>query len=212
MSEGTRTYRSAVRDEQSRATRRRIVDAGAELFVAQGYVATTIDAIAERAGVSRRTVFTSVGGKATVLKLAFDWMLAGDDAPVAIADRPDVREMMQGTDPAQVLSAWTAMNAAINRRVAALHHVVVVAADSDPDAAALLATTDEQRIEGAQSVVERIHELGGLQPELDVRTAAAIADVLIDPTLYRRLVGLRRWSFARYVQHLQRIARVSLLQ
>ena len=71
-----RPYRSALRDEQSRATRRRVVDAGAELFVERGYVPTTIDAIAERAGVSRRTVFTSVGGKAAVLKLAFDWTLA----------------------------------------------------------------------------------------------------------------------------------------
>ena len=67
MTGGGRQYRSALRDEQARATRRRIVDAGAALFVESGYVPTTIDAIAERAGVSRRTVFTSVGGKAAVL-------------------------------------------------------------------------------------------------------------------------------------------------
>ena len=54
MTEGARPYRSALRDEQSRTTRRRIVDAGGELFVAHGYVPTTIDAIAERAGVSRQ--------------------------------------------------------------------------------------------------------------------------------------------------------------
>ena len=95
MTDGPRPYRSALRDEQSRVTRRRIVDAGAELFVERGYVPTTIDAIAERAGVSRRTVFTSVGAKAAVLKLAFDWTLAGDDEPVAIADRAEVQRMMR---------------------------------------------------------------------------------------------------------------------
>jgi AcrR family transcriptional regulator len=52
------------------------------LFVERGYAPTTIEAIAERAGVSRRTVFTSVGGKADLSKLAFDWTLAGDDEPV----------------------------------------------------------------------------------------------------------------------------------
>ena len=88
-------YRSALREEQARATRRRIVDAGRELFLQRGYGPTTIDAIAERAEVSRKTVFTSVGGKAVVLKLAFDWALAGDDEPVALADRPEVRRMMQ---------------------------------------------------------------------------------------------------------------------
>ena len=62
-----RPYRSALRDEQARATQRRIVAAGHDLFVEQGYAPTTIDAIAARAGVSRKTVFTSVGGKAAGL-------------------------------------------------------------------------------------------------------------------------------------------------
>ena len=211
MSDGSRPYRSALRDEQSRTTRRRIVDAGGELFVTHGYVPTTIDAIAERAGVSRRTVFTSVGGKAVVLKLAFDWTLAGDDEPVAIGDRPEVRHMMDGEDPAELLTAWMAMNATINRRLAPLHHVLVVAADADPDAAALLATTHDQRIDGAQGVIARLAALGGLQPGLDPNQAAAIADVLIDPTLYGRLIDLRGWSFTTYVEHLQRIAAASLL-
>jgi AcrR family transcriptional regulator len=212
MTDRSRPYRSTVRDEQSRATRRRIVDAGGELFVAHGYVPTTIDAIAERAGVSRRTVFTSVGSKAVVLKLAFDWTLAGDDEPVAIADRPEVQRMMAGEDPAELLAAWMAMNAAINRRIAPLHHVLVVAADADTDAAALLAATDDQRIDGAQRVSERLADLGGLKTGLEPNRAADIADVLIDPTLYRRLVELRGWSFPAYVEHLERIANASLLR
>ena len=212
MTDATRPYRSALRDEQPRVTRRRIVDAAAELFVERGYVPTTIDAIAQRAEVSRRTVFTSVGGKAAVLKLAFDWTLAGDDEPVAIADRPEVQQLMQGEDPAALLAGWMAMNAGIARRLAALHHVLVVAADADPDAAVLLATTDEQRGEGARAVVGRIADLGGLRPGLDQTEAAAIADVLIDPMPYRRLVVLHGWAFETYVEHLQRIAAASLLR
>jgi len=46
-----------VRDEQARRTRRAIVIAAHDLFLAQGYAATTIDGIAEAAHVSRRTVF-----------------------------------------------------------------------------------------------------------------------------------------------------------
>ena len=119
------------------------MDAADELFVARGYGPTTIDAIAERAGVSRKTVFTSVGGKAALLKLAFDWTLAGDDEPVAVADRPEVQQLMRDEDPSALLEAWIAMNADIAQRIAPLHHVLVVAADSDPDAAELLATTDQ---------------------------------------------------------------------
>jgi AcrR family transcriptional regulator len=211
VSAGPRPYRSALRDAQSRATRRRIVDAAAELFVARGYGPTTIDAVAERAGVSRKTVFTSVGGKAALLKLAFDWTLAGDDEPVAIADRPAVRAMMQGEDPGALLAGWIAMNAAIARRIAALHHLLVVAADADPDAAALLAAADQQRAHGARAFAGRLDAIGGLRPGVDLDRAAAIAEVLMDPMPYRRLVVMRGWTFEAYVEYLQQVAAVSLL-
>ena len=212
VSGGPRPYQSALRDQQARATRRRIVGAALELFSERGYGLTTIDAIAERAGVGRKTVFTSVGGKATMLKLAFDWTLAGDDEPVAIADRPEVRRMLEGTDAAALLDAWIAMNAHIARRLARLYHVLVVAADRDADAAALLTTTDEQRAEGARAVMRRLDALGALRRGLDVDRAADIADVLIDPMPYRRLVAMRGWSFEAYVEHLQRTAAASLLR
>ena len=61
---------------------------GRDLFVERGYAATTIDAIAERAEVSRKTVFTSVGGKAARAQARLRLGLAGDDEPVPIADRP----------------------------------------------------------------------------------------------------------------------------
>ena len=54
-----RAYRSTAREESAGRTRRRIVEAAAELFVERGYAGTTIDAVAEKAEVSRRTVFTS---------------------------------------------------------------------------------------------------------------------------------------------------------
>ncbi len=206
-----RPYRSTLRDEQSRATRRRIVDAGAELFVERGYVPTTIDDLAERAGVSRRTVFTSVGSKADILKLAFDWTLAGDDEPIAIADRPVVQQLMQADDPVDVLEPWIAMNANINERIATLYLVLVVAADADPDVANLLATSDEQRLDGARQVVGRVAEVGGLRPDLTIDEAAAILDVLIDPMNYRRLVALHQWTPDTYTRHLQTMATASIL-
>jgi AcrR family transcriptional regulator len=75
MAEGTRSYSSALRADQARQTRRRIVDAAAELFAERDYTGTTIDAIAAAAGVSRKTVFDSVGGKAQLMKLAYDFAI-----------------------------------------------------------------------------------------------------------------------------------------
>src|SRR4051794_29818276 len=47
--------------------RRRIADAARELFASQGYDRTTVDAIAERAGVARRTFFRYFRSKDDVI-------------------------------------------------------------------------------------------------------------------------------------------------
>ena len=65
-----RTYSSDLRDDQARRTRRQIVAAAGDLYAADGFASTTVDAIAAKAGVSRKTVFTAVGGKVALLKLA----------------------------------------------------------------------------------------------------------------------------------------------
>src|SRR5580704_2962794 len=46
-----------LRERKRRETRRRLAETGLRLFLERGYDETTLDAIAEAAGVSRRTVF-----------------------------------------------------------------------------------------------------------------------------------------------------------
>ncbi|MET8421860.1 hypothetical protein ACWD7C_38385 [Streptomyces sp. NPDC005134] len=50
-----------------------------------GERATSIDAIAEAASVSRSTVFTAAGDKPYLLKTVYDQAVVGDDQPVALA-------------------------------------------------------------------------------------------------------------------------------
>src|SRR5271163_4337566 len=81
-------YRSLLRTEQAAATRRLVLDAATRLFVERGYAATSIDAIAEAAGVGRSTVFAAAGGKSWLLKTAYDRAIVGDDEPVPLLQRP----------------------------------------------------------------------------------------------------------------------------
>src|SRR3954453_199790 len=94
MSPVRRPYHSTLRADQARATRRAVVSAARDLFVELGWSGTTIDAVAAHAGVSRKTVFTSVGGKAALLKLALDWALVGDDEPVPLSARQVIAELV----------------------------------------------------------------------------------------------------------------------
>jgi AcrR family transcriptional regulator len=210
VAEASRPYRSALREEQARATRRRIVAAGRELFVTQGYGPTTVDAIAERAGVSRKTVFTSVGGKAALLKLAWDWTLAGDDEPVPMAERPEIIAVFTETDPGPLITGWTRLQTGIAARLAPVLHVLTVAADGDPDVAALQAFNERTRMRAARTFVERLEAVGGLRPDLSVERATDIAAVFMDPVPVRRLVLDGGWTVDEYAALLDRLATAAL--
>jgi len=56
-----------IRDRKARETRARIAQAALDLFISGSYAETTIDQIAEAAGVSRRTVFRHFAAKEAIL-------------------------------------------------------------------------------------------------------------------------------------------------
>ena len=84
--------------------------------------------------------------------------------------------------------------------------------DTDPQAAALLDTVERQRASGARAVVARLAELGGLRATLDQPRAAAIAELVMDPEPFRRLVLRHGWTADEHTEHLQRVAAASLLR
>lgn len=56
-----------LRERKRRETLQRIAETGLKLFIANGYEATTLDAIAEAAGISRRTFFYYFKSKEDIL-------------------------------------------------------------------------------------------------------------------------------------------------
>lgn len=206
-----RSYRSARRDDQARATRRAVVDAAAGLFVRDGYAATTLDAVAVAAGVSRRTVVNVAGGKPALLKLAIDVALVGDDEPVPMAQRPMVRRIVACTDPAEAVGLWADMVVEVQGRVALLGAVVEAAADVDPEIGTLRARAERERLTGAREFAAHLDGLGGLRPGLSPDEAADVCWTLNDGMSYRRLVELRGWSTTRYRDWLARVVTTSLL-
>jgi len=206
-----RRYESALRREQAAATRTRIVRAAAELFAAQGYTQTSIEQIAARAGVARPTVYTAFTGKPALLKEALDLLLAGDDAPVPVRDRPWFVELLQQRDPRRLLEIEARNDRMINERVAALQEAVRNASATDDDIATLYATLKQQRRIGARVAAEALAALGPFRDDLDLDTATDILWLLKDPALYTALVGDRGWPPERYQAWLARTMQASLL-
>lgn len=197
-----REYRSTVRAAHAADTRRLIVSAAARLFIADGYGTTTIDAVAESAGVSRKTVFSAVGGKVDLLKTALDWAVAGDDEPVAMANRPAIRDLLTLDDPAALVAEWVRVLVEIDARAAALFRALEVAADGDDDARGLLDEYRGQRLVGARAVVKRLVALDALSDDMSRADAVDVAWLATDPLLFDRLVRNRGWPVRRFADWL----------
>jgi AcrR family transcriptional regulator len=190
----TRQYESPLRQAQAAATRRAVIDAAARLFVERGFVGTSIDAIAAAAGVSRATVFTSVGGKGALLKTAYDVALVGDDEPVPMPQRPWAQGVRTAPTPPLVLEAYASLLLVLAGRVGAISEAIRGAASADDDVRAVWAKIESERRIGAGNIVRLLEERGGIRPGLDPASAADIIWLLNDPGLYVRLVVERGWT------------------
>jgi len=205
-----RHYASAVRAEQVRATRRAVVEAARELFVRQGWTATSIEQVAAAAGVSRATVFT-VGGKPELLKLAYDTAIGGDDEDVAMADRPAVRELLAAPDLDALVAGYVELVVAAGVRVAGIYVALRAAADADERVRALFADVQAQRLTGATGFVATLTARGWLRPGLEPEAAADVLWTLLDPGLYAALVLDRAWPPERFAAWWERTLRAQLL-
>jgi AcrR family transcriptional regulator len=206
-----RAYRSTVREASAGQTRRRIVDAAAALFVDRGYAGTTIDAVAARAGVSRRTVFASAGSKVELLKTAWDWAVVGDDQPIAVADRPEIARMRQERDPDTLVELWVDQVLRVGARVGQLAWVLARAVDVDPEAAVLQERIDVERRAGAAMFVGGLAAIDGLRADVSEQEGADMAWVLMNPLFVRRLREDRQWTDGQVRAWLRRLTKASLL-
>jgi AcrR family transcriptional regulator len=193
-----RTYDSPRRRGQALATRRAILDAARGLFVDAGYVATTIDAVAARAGVSSETVYATFGNKRSLLSHSVDVSIAGDAAPVPILERSWVREMREETDPQRRLRILARNGRLILERTAPIYEVLRGAASADPQIASLLERNKAQRFAGQRELLRVLAEGFPLRDGLAVKTAVDILFAIGSPETYRLLRVDRGWSADRF--------------
>jgi AcrR family transcriptional regulator len=197
MADGTprRSYNSEGRREAARRNRAAVLEACRELLFRDGYHATTVRAVAERAGVSAETVYKSFGGKPGMVKALWDITLAGDDEPVPMGERPQVREILGTREPGPKLRLYAVYVRGIHERVAPLFALLTKAG---PDVGEVLETAEGERLTGVTAFVTHLHEAGHLHPEADPAHLADAFWALTGPQLYTQLTAGRGWSADTY--------------
>jgi AcrR family transcriptional regulator len=211
MSEVNESTAWPLRRAKAAATRLAVIDAAQRLFVQQGYSGASIQAIADAAGVSRATVFNSVGGKASLLKAAYDVATVGDDRPVPLPQRAEAIATRLEPDPKRSIALYAGMIANIGERLAPIYEVFRAAAASDPEVSDLWRDIQAERLKGARGFVGLLRDKGPLRENLDEVLAGDIVWALIDASLYHRLAIERGWAKVEFQAWLARTLETQLL-
>lgn len=192
-----------LRRAKAARTRAAIIRAAGELFVQLGYASTSIQDIADRAGVSRATVFNSVGGKVQLLRAAYDVAVVGDDEPLPLPLRPEARAVIDAADQHQAIEKYAALTVGVNRRLFGIYEALRSAAGADPEVRAHWEQIQQERLGGAQGFIRILESKGPLRSGLDRARAADVIWTLLDAGLYARLVVDRGWEPAQFERWLR---------
>jgi TetR/AcrR family transcriptional regulator of autoinduction and epiphytic fitness len=190
----TTSRASGSRARRALETRRRIRSAARDLFVAQGYAATTIQQIAAKADVAWQTVYSVFGTKAAILSEIFDVTVAGDDEPIPMAERPFVRHIAEARRARDKARIFAAHLREANERTADIQIVIESAAATDADMAALWKSLMDQLARGMTMAVTALRSQGALRDDLTIAQAADRLWWFAGPWAYRGLVISRGWS------------------
>lgn len=194
-----RTYNSERRREAARRNRAAVLAAFRELLFQDGYHATTVRAVAERAGVSAETVYKGFGGKPGMVKALWDITLAGDDEPVPMTERPQTREILRTKEPDAKLRLYALYVRGIHERVAPLFTLL---SQAGPDVGEVLGIAEWERLTAVTAFVTHLDETGALGPEADPAHLADALWALAGPQLYTQLTAGRDWSADTYEEWL----------
>jgi AcrR family transcriptional regulator len=157
-----RTYDATKRRERAeaerRATQRRVLAAAQRLFVGKGYRATTMADIATDAGVALQSVYKAGKSKPDLLQRVVEVVVAGDDEPVMMTDRPTFAAIAEEPDATRQVEMIAALIASTQERSAPVQAALREAAAVDDEVAGNLDAELQRRHETIGTVVGMIAE------------------------------------------------------
>ncbi len=165
-------------------------------FFAQGYAGTTVGQVAGDAGVSVETIYKAFGNKAGLLKAVFDVAVAGDDEPVAMADRDFIARIEAEPQARTKIELYVAHLCDSMPRAAPVQLLARDAGAADADAAGVYAQTRAETLHGMTLFARNLHQTGQLK--VSANEARDLLWTYFSAEVYELLVLERGWSTKRY--------------
>jgi AcrR family transcriptional regulator len=192
--EEVKAHTVPLRRRQAMETRRAIAHAARSLFAERGYAATSIEALAEQAGVAARTVYSIFGTKKAILAAICEEWLTEAGVMESVAEGlalPDLRRRLS------VVAHTSRRQWESERGVRAM---LDGAAASDADVARMVTNWKNDRARSLRSVVAGLE--AGLRPGIDGDRAGAIIRALTSADIYTELVTAEGWTPGEYEEWL----------
>jgi AcrR family transcriptional regulator len=191
------------RQRQALETRARVVAAARHLFEARGFATTTIQAIADEAGVAVPTVYDAFGSKRGILEAARVEMLAESQIPQLMA------EAIDEPDPGRKLDLAARWLRQQMERSSDVIRAFREGSRFDSDVAADHRRILDNRSRNMKRFIDSMAP--SLGPGMSARTATDLLWAFSNEELYRELVAERGWSADRFERWLAQTLRDQLL-
>lgn len=204
-----RAYHSRVRTEQAEQTRARILDAAAELFLANGYARTTIASVADQAGVVPDTVYATFGSKARVLTALIDRRLVPDGSVESVRKRPEAQAIRAERNQRRQIEMFAEFITGISTELRPVFEILRTASAVEADMEAIFKEMDGYRLQNMYVYAEWIAERGPLR--VGVQRAGEIMWALASPDVGRMMCDELGWSQAQHADWLADVLTRTLL-
>jgi AcrR family transcriptional regulator len=200
-----RPYHSRVRQRQAEETRRRILVAARELFESRGYAVTTLEAIAELAEVSPKTVTAVFGSKRVLLAEVIN--------PEAFSTPVQqlIEELRATEDPSRRLSLVAQITRQAYEPLASSLELLRTAGAVAPELADVSRQIEVRRRQNQARLIASLHGQEMLRPGLSLEEATDVLWALTSYDLYRMLVVEQGWEPERYETWLAQLLAQHLL-
>lgn len=197
-----RKYDSSRRQALAEATKIQIAEAARRLFFKRGYAGTTIEEIANEAGVSKESVYGIFGTKRSILAFLLDVAVGGKELPLPVIQQPAPQAIMQDRDQRRQIDRIAQVCGEILSRAAPVYEIMRTAATTEPEIQKRVRHVHKERLENMTAFFRHVAANGPLREGLDEKRVGEIVWALTSPELFSLLTTELGWSREKYAEWL----------
>ncbi|MDR7301987.1 TetR/AcrR family transcriptional regulator [Haloactinomyces albus] len=186
-------------------TRTELMAAMRALIEEHGFRAVSMGAVAEKAGVSRRTAYLHFASRNEMISALFDYVTEQEGLAESL------QPVWQAPDAVTALDEWARHLARYHPRVLAVDRALDSVRRIDETVAQHREQVSGDQQQAGHRLAQRLHQENRLAPPWTVTTASDMIWALMSSDVIERLIVEREWPPAHFAEHLAALFRATFV-